>query len=196
MQKQVTSTIPTTYGLFRVHAFAESADVEMPHLALVSGKLSEQESVLVRLHSECMTGDVFGSHRCDCGEQLHQALKAIAEHGGVLLYMRQEGRGIGLINKLKAYNLQDEGYDTKDANIHLGFEPDERTYEIAIEILEQLDIVNIRLLTNNPEKVEAFDNASVEIVERLPLIIPPRRENREYLKTKRSGMGHLLDQIE
>ncbi len=193
MKKQVTSTVPTEYGVFQFHAFAQSDEEDMPYLALVSGDLDDKENVLVRLHSECLTGDIFHSHRCDCGEQLHRALEEISDKGGVLIYMRQEGRGIGLINKLRAYNLQDEGLNTKDANIHLGFQADERSYEIAVDILEELGIESIRLLTNNPEKIKAFEHSSIDILERVPLIIPPRSENEEYLKTKKQLMGHLLD---
>jgi len=166
---------------------------EMPHLALVHGDPEQLDPACVRVHSECMTGDVFGSVRCDCGEQLDAAMKEIAQHGGVLLYLRQEGRGIGLVNKMHAYNLQDQGLDTAAANTELGFGVDEREFGIAIAMLEDLGIKRIRLMTNNPEKLAAFDGSPVTVVERVPLQIPPRQENRFYLQTKQQVMGHLLD---
>jgi 3,4-dihydroxy 2-butanone 4-phosphate synthase/GTP cyclohydrolase II len=140
-----------------------------------------------------MTGDVFGSSRCDCGEQLNESMRRIAQEGGVLLYLRQEGRGIGLINKMKAYNLQDQGLNTADANVHLGFDVDPRDYSIAVHILRDLGIRSARLMTNNPEKVRAFDDSAIQIIERVPLIIPPGKENVHYLKTKRDVLGHALD---
>jgi GTP cyclohydrolase II len=178
-------------------AYAESADEWMPHLALVSEKTpaESQEPVIVRLHSECITGDLFGSQRCDCGEQLDYALQAIAEKGGILLYLRQEGRGIGIINKLKAYQLQDEGLDTVEANVHLGLEIDARQYGIALDMLRDLGVSRIHLLTNNPEKIGAFERSDIEIVDRLPIVVPPRSENESYLRTKRDQMGHLYDLI-
>jgi 3,4-dihydroxy 2-butanone 4-phosphate synthase/GTP cyclohydrolase II len=178
-------------------AYAESAEEWMPHIALVSEKYSgsSQGPVIVRLHSECMTGDLFGSKRCDCGEQLDFAMRTIAEQGGVLLYLRQEGRGIGIINKLKAYQLQDEGLDTVEANVHLGLEIDARQYGIALAMLRDLGIDQIKLLTNNPEKIVAFDQSGIEIVDRLSIIIPPRTENESYLRTKRDQMGHLYDLV-
>jgi 3,4-dihydroxy 2-butanone 4-phosphate synthase/GTP cyclohydrolase II len=144
------------------------------------------------MHSECLTGDIFGSKRCDCGEQLDAALKMIGQEGGVLLYLRQEGRGIGLINKLKAYQLQDSGLDTAAANVHLGFPEDGRNYQMAIEILKQLNIPKIRLLTNNPLKVNALETHGVEIEARIPIVIPPQMENEFYLQTKKMRMGHLI----
>ncbi len=159
---------------------------------MVHEKFDPSQPVLVRIHSECMTGDLFGSHRCDCGEQLDQSLHLVAGRGGVVIYLRQEGRGIGLINKLKAYNLQDQGLNTADANTHLGFEVDARQYDLALEILSDLGIRQIHLLTNNPDKIEAIEHSDIEIVSRVPLIIPPRTENRAYLETKRALMGHLL----
>ncbi len=164
----------------------------MPHLALVHETMDNQGPVLVRIHSECMTGDLFGSKRCDCGEQLDKALELAAENGGVVIYLRQEGRGIGLINKLKAYNLQDKGLDTIQANTHLGFEADEREYDIAIKILKDLGIKAICLLTNNPDKIEAIEHSAIHIVHRVPLVIQPKTENLQYLETKRKEMGHLF----
>lgn len=173
-------------------AYADSPTEKMPHLAMVSGIPNPDEPTLVRIHSECLTGDVFGSKRCDCGKQLQGALHQIHEQGGVLVYLRQEGRGIGLINKMKAYQLQDRGLDTFQANMHLGFEADARTYEDALFILQDLGIQQIRLLTNNPEKLQAFDGSDIEVVERVPLIISPEAENEFYLRAKQDIMGHML----
>ncbi len=185
--------IPTNWGEFRMIAFSSQNDDYSPHLALLSPDFDPSETVLVRVHSECLTGDIFGSKRCDCGDQLHHSLEKISKSNGVLIYLRQEGRGIGLINKLKAYNLQDRGLNTKDANVHLGFEPDERTYGVAIEILKQLEVEKIKLLTNNPEKLESIEESSINLEARVPLIMPFSPDNQRYLETKRDFMGHLLD---
>ncbi len=193
MRKQAEALIPTHWGNFNMIAFAEEEADWMPHLAMVHESLNPAEPVLVRIHSECITGDLFGSQRCDCGEQLAKAMKLTAQEGGIVLYLRQEGRGIGIINKLKAYNLQDLGLNTVDANLHLGLKVDARQYDIAIGMLEALQVNQIRLLTNNPNKIEAFDRSSVEIVDRVPLIIKPQEKNLQYLKTKQSDLGHLLD---
>lgn len=193
MKKQAEALIPTPWGNFNMIAFADKPEEWMPHLALVHEDFKPEEPVLTRIHSECITGDLFGSKRCDCGEQLHMALEMVAEAGGVVLYLRQEGRGIGIINKLKAYNLQDRGLDTINANLHLGLEVDARQYDIAIEMMETLGITKIRLLTNNPDKIEAIDHSSIEIVDRIPLIIEPREENLRYLETKQRSMGHLFN---
>jgi 3,4-dihydroxy 2-butanone 4-phosphate synthase/GTP cyclohydrolase II len=192
IEKQAEARMPTKWGEFQMIAFAKGEEM-FPHLALVHGELSADEPMLVRLHSECMTGDLFGSLRCECGEQLEAALQKAAKGNGVIIYLRQEGRGIGLINKLKAYNLQDEGYNTVDANVHLGFQPDSRDYSVAIQILEELGLKKIRLMTNNPQKIEAFDEGPIEVVERVPLEITPKDENRHYLLTKKEQMGHMLD---
>ncbi|NRA49696.1 MAG: GTP cyclohydrolase II [Phaeodactylibacter sp.] len=192
MKRQAEAMIPTPWGDFNMVAFSESDEDWMPHLALVHKDADPSAPVLVRLHSECITGDLFGSKRCDCGEQLAEALRLAAERGGVVLYLRQEGRGIGIINKLKAYNLQDKGLNTVDANIHLGLEVDARQYNIAIEMLQELGIEKINLLTNNPEKIHAFDDTDIEVVSRVPLIIEPQKENFGYLKTKQDEMGHLF----
>lgn len=186
------ANIPNDFGDFKMMAFAETPNEPMPHLVLYR-KLDVTKPVLTRIHSECLTGDLFGSKRCDCGEQLEQSMAMISKEGGVLLYLRQEGRGIGLINKLKAYNLQDEGLNTIDANLHLGFKVDERHYDIAVIMLEHLGIQKIKLLTNNPLKIGAFEQTSVQVVDRIPLIIPPKKENLSYLKTKQDQMGHLYD---
>lgn len=164
----------------------------MPHLALVHPEMDPTKPVYLRIHSECLTGDLFGSHRCDCGEQLDKAMEVAGEQQGVVLYLRQEGRGIGLINKLKAYNLQDKGLNTADANMHLGLEVDARQYNIAVEIMQDLGIKSIHLLTNNPLKIEAIDQSSVKVVSRVPIVIEPKAENEAYLKTKEDLMGHLL----
>jgi 3,4-dihydroxy 2-butanone 4-phosphate synthase/GTP cyclohydrolase II len=192
MIRQADALIPTPWGNFLMIAYADSPDIINPHLAIVSQAFKPENEVLTRLHSECLTGDIFGSRRCDCGEQLHAALRMTATEGGVVLYLRQEGRGIGLINKLRAYRLQDTGLNTAEANVHLGFPEDGRSYEDAILILKDLGIKKIKLLTNNPLKLEAFESSGISIVERVPLIIEPNQDNHFYLKTKHDLMGHLL----
>jgi len=193
LKLQSEALIPTPYETFRMLAYAERIEEPMPHIALVHPEVDLSQPVTMRIHSECITGDLFGSKRCDCGEQLEEALRVIAKEKGVLLYLRQEGRGIGIINKLKAYQLQDAGLDTIEANLHLGLKVDARQYDIALEILAKLGINKIRLLTNNPEKIDAFADSTIQIIERLPLIIKPHKENSSYLKTKQEQMGHLLD---
>ncbi len=192
--KQAEASIPTELGNWQVSAYARSADSYVPHLALEHLPASGQRNdiVMVRIHSECMTGDLFGSNRCDCGEQLSKSMEMMAENGGVILYLRQEGRGIGIINKLKAYNLQDEGADTIDANTMLGHQADERSYEIAIAILHDMGIKEIDLITNNPEKIHAFQDGRITLHRRIPIVIEPRKENEKYLKTKEALMGHIL----
>lgn len=186
-QKEVEVDLPTAYGHFKAMGY------EGENMALVKGDVNGSEPVLVRIHSECLTGDVFGSFRCDCGPQLHTALSQIEKEGcGVLLYLRQEGRSIGLLNKLRAYQLQEEGYDTVEANEQLGFEADPRDYSIAARILRDLGISRIRLLTNNPLKIEGLRTFGLEIVERIPIQLPATKENREYLQTKHDKLGHLL----
>ena len=192
MQRQAEAPIPTHYGPFRMLAYAEKNTERMPHIALVAEGFNPALPVAVRFHSECMTGDVFGSRRCDCGEQLDASLHIAAERGGVVIYLRQEGRGIGLINKLKAYNLQDLGLNTADANTHLGFDVDARQYDCAIYILQDLGIQQVELITNNPVKVEALRRSPIEVVGRIPIIIPPQPDSRLYLQTKQDLMGHLL----
>ena len=179
--------LPTKYGNFKMNALANE------NLAIIKGKIDPKKPVLVRLHSECLTGDTFGSMRCDCGDQLHTAMKQINKNGsGIILYLRQEGRGIGLINKLKAYGLQDQGYDTYEANEILGFKPDERNYIIAAKILKDLGISHINLLTNNPDKIDQLENNGITIEKRIPLEIPANEVNHDYLETKRDKFHHLL----
>lgn len=173
-------------------AYAEKSSERMPHIAFVAEGFDPSRPVATRIHSECMTGDVFGSRRCDCGEQLDASLHIAAERGGVVIYLRQEGRGIGLINKLRAYNLQDLGLNTAEANTHLGFDVDARQYDAAIFILQDLGIQQIELITNNPAKVEALRRSPVEVLGRIPIVIPPQSDNRPYLQTKQDLMGHLL----
>jgi GTP cyclohydrolase II len=194
MEPLVESRLPTKYGGFKVLAF--KADVEeMPHLALMSDKfvIGTEKIVPVRVHSECMTGDVFSSSRCDCGDQLASSMMHLQKEGGILIYLRQEGRGIGLIEKLKAYNLQDSGQDTFEANVNLGHPEDGRSFVPAIEILKYLKVKSINLLTNNPEKIGAFDDVDgIAVIERIPLEVGLDAENKDYLEAKRLVKGHLF----
>lgn len=192
VRELVRARLPTPEGEFVLHYFENSED-DKEHVALVLGDIGEASDVLVRVHSECFTGDVLGSLRCDCGEQLRAALQMIAQNGsGVLIYLRQEGRGIGLLDKLKAYNLQDEGYDTVEANIALGHEADERDYTMAGLIMQHLGIDSLRLITNNPDKVESLRQFGVDVTERVS--VPPHlnAQNESYLRTKAERMQHLL----
>ena len=184
--------MPTSYGNFKLIPFRQQSN-GMEHFALVKGTWQEQEPILVRVHSSCATGDILGSKRCDCGEQLHKAMQMIEEAGkGVVIYMQQEGRGIGLMNKIAAYKLQEEGYDTVDANVHLGFKPDERDYGCGAQMLRHLHVHKMRLLTNNPVKRVGLEAYGLEIVENVPREVSPNPYNVRYLKTKRDRMGHLL----
>lgn len=183
--------LPTDYGVFTCHMYKSLVD-GAEHLALVHGEISSDKPTLVRVHSECLTGDVFGSRRCDCGSQLHQAMERISSEGGILLYLRQEGRGIGLEAKLHAYKLQEQGMDTVEANVALGFAPDLRDYGIGAQILKDLGAEHLRLLTNNPKKIVGLEGFGLDVVEQLPIRIEPNETNRFYLETKRSKMDHLL----
>lgn len=193
VQKKVTVDLPTRYGSFKLHLYENTLDHMDNPIALVKGDISGDEPVLVRVHSECLTGDIFGSKRCDCGEQLIAAMNMVEKAGrGVVLYMRQEGRGIGLVNKLLAYHLQEQGKDTVEANEALGFKADLRDYGTGAQILKDLGLKRIKLLTNNPKKVIGLKGYDLEIVERIPLEISPNPINEKYLNTKRDRLGHLL----
>lgn len=186
--------LPTTWGEFTAHVY-DDAESGMHHVALAMGEIDDDAPVLIRLHSECLTGDVLGSLRCDCGPQLQRALARIAaEHRGLLLYLRQEGRGIGLFNKVSAYALQDQGLDTVEANEHLGFPADARDYRIAAHMLEDLGVRQVRLLTNNPRKIDELRHCGIDVIERVPLVVPPNADNAHYLKTKQVKMGHLFEE--
>lgn len=192
VERAVEVKLPTDFGTFRAIAYTNLVD-DKEHVALVKGEIDPESAILVRVHSECLTGDVFHSHRCDCGPQLEAALRQINEAGsGVLLYMRQEGRGIGLINKLKAYVLQEEGFDTVDANLKLGFPADLRDYGIGAQILKDLGIRKMRLLTNNPRKIKGLEGYGLEVVERVPIQMDANEDNNNYLHTKKTKLGHLL----
>ena len=184
--------LPTKFGEFRIIVFKNEVD-HKEHLMIVKGDVRGKSDVLMRIHSECLTGDVFGSHRCDCGEQLENALRSIEEQGeGIVIYMRQEGRGIGLTNKIKAYTLQDQGYDTVEANVKLGFPPDMREYSLAAQMLRELDVKSVKLLTNNPEKKEDLERWGITVSKRVPIVIKANSINAKYLNTKKEKMRHML----
>jgi 3,4-dihydroxy 2-butanone 4-phosphate synthase / GTP cyclohydrolase II len=192
VEKQVEISLPTTFGDFELHAFKD-INSDQDHLAIVKGSWEKDEPILVRVHSSCMTGDIFGSCRCDCGPQLHKAMELIEKEGkGVIIYMNQEGRGIGLMNKLKAYKLQEEGYDTFDANVKLGFKPDERDYGVGAQMLRELGVSKMRLMSNNPKKRTGLIAYGLEIVENVSLEITSNEHNAVYLQTKRDKLGHNL----
>lgn len=187
--------LPTEYGEFKMIPFLQTATGQ-EHVALIKGEWKNDESILVRMHSSCMTGDIFGSMRCECGEQLHKALELIEKEGrGVLVYLNQEGRGIGLMAKAAAYKLQEEGYDTVDANLHLGYQADERDYGVGAQILRSLDVKNMRLMTNNPKKRIGLESYGLKVVENVPLEITPNKYNHFYMETKKKKMGHVLKNI-
>jgi len=196
VRKVAESILPTSYGgMFSIALYENDVD-DFQHIALCKGDITGDDPVLVRVHSECFTGDVLGSMRCDCGDQLHQAMKMVETEGkGVILYMRQEGRGIGLANKLKAYCLQDHGRDTVEANVELGFKDDLRDYGVGAQILVDLGLKKIRLITNNPKKIKGLKGYGIDVVERVPIEIPPKQENVRYLRTKRDKLGHLLTNL-
>jgi len=189
----VSAKLPTKWGNFSIHALEQSSDGK-EHVALAMGDLSGDEPLLVRVHSECLTGDAFSSLRCDCGPQLEAAMQKIAKIGrGMVVYLRQEGRGIGLVNKIKAYALQDQGQDTVEANINLGFGADQRSFSVAAEILSTLGVSKVKLMTNNPRKVDALQAANIEVVERVPLKFGRNPHNEGYLSTKHGKLGHFLE---
>jgi GTP cyclohydrolase II len=191
IEKKVQARIPTAVGEFQLNLYANDID-DKEHLALVLGEVQDKPGVLVRVHSECFTGDVLGSMRCDCGDQLYQAMQMIAEAGeGIIIYLRQEGRGIGLLDKLRSYNLQDQGYDTVEANLALGHQADERDYTIAARILEDQGVRSVKLLTNNPLKIENLINLGIPVIERVPLEPTITADNASYLFTKAQRMNHM-----
>ncbi len=188
----VSALLPTEFGPFRIHSFANEASAYNPHLVLQSDFPELGEKPLVRIHSECLTGDVFSSIRCDCGFQLKRSMQLLGNEPGLLIYLRQEGRGIGLHSKIQAYQKQDEGMDTVEANLFLGYEADERDYALAAELLHHFKVSYIRLLTNNPDKASALEHYGIQVIERIPLIGPVKEENLSYLQTKKLKLGHLL----
>lgn len=189
-EKSDIANLPTKHGHFKVRAYKEGFQ---EHLAIFTENFEKNEAPLVRIHSQCLTGDTFGSIKCDCNNQLHKALELIAKEGGLIIYHAQEGRNIGLLNKLNAYALQDQGRNTIEANVELGFQPDQRTYDVVNEIFQDFGVTKIRLLTNNPAKVLVVEGLNVEIIERIPIIIDSNPYNEGYLKTKKDHMGHYLD---
>ncbi|WP_027376036.1 GTP cyclohydrolase II [Kaistella palustris] len=189
---QAEANVPTEFGSFRIIALSEETNDWMPHLAIIAENTDMSKPVNVRFHSECITGEVFHSQKCECGQQLNAAMRYIHENGGMIIYLRQEGRNIGIINKLKAYSLQEKGFDTVQANLELGLPADDRSFEAAIEILNILNVKDINLLTNNPEKIKIVENSNIHLNKRIPLQIGSTKESAGYLKVKKDYFGHLL----
>lgn len=192
LKLQSEASVPTEYGEFDILAFAKNSRELMPHVVLKSKFLDTSKPVLIRIHSECMTGDVFQSLKCDCKDQLHVSMNQVFKENGILIYLRQEGRGIGLIEKLKAYNLQDEGYDTVEANLKLGHQADERDYSDAIDILKYFKISEVKVLTNNPEKIHYLKEYGIKVTERIPIVLPSQKYSKKYFDTKAEKMGHIF----
>lgn len=192
---QAQSNVPTDFGMFTVFAFSENENDWNPHLVWVAEKTDFNEVVNVRFHSECITGEVFHSKKCECGQQLDAAMKFMSENGGIIIYLRQEGRNIGIINKLKAYALQEQGFDTVEANLQLGLPADGRNFDVAIEMLKILEVSKVNLLTNNPEKLKAFNNSGILLNKRISLEIESNPVNASYLSTKKDYFGHLLEKL-
>ena len=190
--KQAESNVPTDYGIFKIIAFSEKSDDWMPQMALIAEGTDLSKPVNVRFHSECITGEVFHSKKCECGQQLAAAMKYMQQHGGIIVYLRQEGRNIGIINKLKAYSLHEQGLDTVQANLELGLPADDRNFSSAIEILHQLGVKQINLLTNNPDKLKLVEDSDIQLLERIPLQIEANENSKDYLQTKKDYFGHLL----
>ena len=193
IQIQAEANVPTDYGSFRMIAFSEEASDWMPHMAIIAENTDLSKPVNVRFHSECITGEVFHSKKCECGQQLDAAMKYIHEHGGIIIYLRQEGRNIGIINKLKAYSLQEKGFDTVQANLKLGLPADDRDFKVAIEILNILEVKQINLLTNNPDKMKFVQNSNIQLLSRIPLQMAATKESADYLKVKKDYFGHLFE---
>lgn len=191
---QAQANVPTDYGIFQMIAFSENVADWMPHIVLIAENTDFTKPVNVRFHSECITGEVFHSQKCECGQQLDAAMEYMQKNGGIIIYLRQEGRNIGIINKLKAYSLQEKGKDTVEANLALGLPVDDRDFLVAIDILNILNVSEINLLTNNPEKIKRVENSSIRLVKRIPLQIKSNKNSTNYLKTKKSYFGHLLDE--
>lgn len=196
VKTQAEANVPTDYGNFRMIAFSENENDWMPHMALIAENTDFSKPVNVRFHSECITGEVFHSKKCECGQQLDSALKYTHENGGIIVYLRQEGRNIGIINKLKAYALQEKGLDTVEANLQLGLPADDRDFNVAIDILKILGVKEINLLTNNPEKIKFVENSDIHLNQRIPLQIKANENSKEYLKIKKNYFGHLLEDDE
>ena len=194
LKLQAETTLPTDFGNFKLLAFSEKEEDWMPHLALIAEGTELDTVTNIRIHSECITGEIFHSRKCECGQQLDAAMKYISENGGIILYLRQEGRNIGIINKIKAYQLQELGLDTVEANLQLGLPADDRDFNVAIEILNILGVKKINLLTNNPEKLSFVENSNIQLVKRIPLNIKANHINKSYLEVKKSYFGHQLEE--